>query len=305
MSTHASSSPIHPDLAKTARFVPRSLVKPRLLPLFRKVQSLQDLRTPAGVEVLTLASGVGVRLHRPESGADTTGALLWIHGGGYVIGSPAQDDVLCRRFATELGITVAAVKYRLAPENPYPAGLEDCYAALKWLSALPSVDRAHIAVGGASAGGGMAAALAQLAHDRGEIDLQAQLLVYPMLDDRSAVRAAPDDPGQRLWDKKSNRFGWSSYLGGADPDIAVPSRRADLSGLPPAWIGVGTLDLFHDEDVEYAHRLRAAGVPCELAIVPGAFHGFDGIASKTQVAQSFFTDQVKFLRPAFSGTERQ
>ena len=238
-------------------------------------------------------------------GSNPRGALLWIHGGGYVIGSPSQDDELCRRFAKDVGITVAAVKYRLAPENPYPAGLEDSYTALKWLATLPAVDPARIAIGGASAGGGIAAALAQLVLDRGEIDVQAQLLVYPMLDDRSGDRAAPDHPGQRLWDKKSNRFGWASYLGGADPAVAAPGRRADLSGLPPAWIGVGTLDLFHDEDVEYAARLRAAGVPCELQVVPGAFHGFDGIISKSQVAQSFFGSQVRFLRPVLATAGQQ
>ena len=300
VSTQAPESAIHPDLAKAARFIPRHLINARSLKWVRKGQSVLTLRAPDAVEVLTLTSGVGVRLHRPPAGIGTGGALLWIHGGGYVIGSPAQDDILCGRFAKALGGTVAAVKYRLAPENPYPAGLEDCYTALKWLATLPSVDPARIAIGGASAGGGMAAALAQLAHDRGEIDVRAQLLVYPMLDDRSAHRATPDDPGQRLWDKKSNRFGWDSYLGGADPAAAVPGRRADLSGLPPAWVGVGTLDLFHDEDVDYAQRLRAAGVPCELEIVPGAFHGFDGIAAKSQVAQSFFNSQVKFLQPALA-----
>jgi len=294
-------SALHPELAKTARFIPRSLVNARSLKLIRRFESLQNRRTPDGVEVLTLSSGIGVRLHRPPVGTGSGGAMLWVHGGGYVIGTPTQDDVLCGRFARELGITVAAVKYRLAPENPYPAGLEDCYTGLKWLATLPSVDPARIVVGGASAGGGLAAALAQLAHDRGEIDVQAQLLVYPMLDDRSGHRPRPDDPGQRLWDKKSNRFGWASYLGGADPEVAAPGRRADLSGLPPAWIGVGTADLFHDEDVAYAERLREAGVSCELEVVPGAFHGFDGLAAKSPVARSFFASQVEFLRPALAG----
>lgn len=299
MPSHDNAA-LHPDLVKPARFVPRSLVNGRSLSWIRRFESLQNLRTPAGIEVLTLTSGVGVRLHRPPAGTDTGAAMLWVHGGGYVIGTPNQDDVLCARFAKELGITVAAVKYRLAPENPYPAGLQDCYTGLTWLAALPSVDPARIAIGGASAGGGMAAALAQLAHDRGEVDVRAQLLVYPMLDDRSGHRAQPDDPGQRLWDKKSNRFGWASYLGGADPEVAVPARRADLSGLPAAWIGVGTLDLFHDEDIAYAERLRDAGVPCELDVVPGAFHGFDGIAAKTPVARSFFDGQVRFLRSALT-----
>ncbi|KAA0111022.1 alpha/beta hydrolase [Mycolicibacterium sp. P9-22] len=261
---------------------------------------LTDRRVPPGVEVLTLGSGVGVRLYRP-TGVHTPGpALLWIHGGGYVIGSAAQDDVLCRRFASTLGVTVASVDYRLAPQNPYPAGLEDCYAALTWLSGLPAVDPGRVAIGGASAGGGLAAALALLARDRGEVALVAQLLVYPMLDDRS-VGPQFDNPGHRLWTHESNRFGWSAYLGGADPEVAVPARRQDLSGLPPAWVGVGTLDLFHDEDLAYAKRLREAGVPCDVEVVQGAFHGFDGVAPKAAVSRAFFDSQCATLRRAFTG----
>ncbi len=297
MSGLSQTVDFHPELARAARFMPRSAVNPLNLRLVRKLTLLQERRVPEGVEVLTLSSGVGIRLHRPTTGVDRGGALLWIHGGGYLIGSPAQDDVLCRRFADELGITVAAVKYRLAPDNPYPAGLEDCYPALRWLVDLPAVDPARVAIGGSSAGGGMSAALAQLAHDRGEIPLAAQLLVYPMIDDRSGSRPGLDHPGHRLWTQKSNRFGWRAYLGGADPAAAVPARRTDLSGLPPAWVGVGTFDVFHDEDVEYAERLRAAGVPCELEVVPGAYHGFDGVAAQTQVARDFFASQVEFLRP--------
>ena len=259
---------------------------------------LQGRRQPKDVEVLTLTSGVGVRLYRP---ADATGAaLLWIHGGGYVIGNAVQDDDLCRRFARALGATVASVDYRLAPENPYPAALEDCYSALTWLAGLPAVNPARVAIGGANAGGGLAAALALLARDRGEVTPAMQLLVYPMLDDRSPAREGLDDPGNRLWNQNSNRFGWSSYLGGADPDVAVPARRADLSGLPPAWMGVGTLDLFHDEDLDYAARLEGAGVPCHVEVIPGAFHGFDQIAPKVPVSQSLFESQCASLRQAFT-----
>ena len=158
------------------------------------------------------------------------------------------------------------------------------------------MDPARVAIGGASAGGGLAAALALLARDRGEIDLAAQLLVYPMLDDRTVERTDLDHPGHRLWNQSSNRFGWRAYLGDADPDVAVPARRADLSGLPPAWIGVGTFDLFHDEDLAYAERLRVAGVPCEVLVVDGAFHGFDGIAPKADVSKSFFASQCEMLK---------
>lgn len=273
------------------------MVNQRSLPLFQRLTSLQNRQTPKDVEVLTLSSGAGVRLFRPEGVTTPTPALLWIHGGGYVLGSPAQDDALCRRFARELGATVAAVKYRLAPKHPYPAGLEDCYAALKWLAGLPAVDPARVAVAGASAGGGLAAALALLARDRGEVPVAAQILVYPMLDDRS-VGPELEDPGHRLWTQGSNRFGWSAYLGKADPAVAVPARRQDLAGLPPAWIGVGTLDLFHDEDLAYAERLRAAGVDCQVEEVHGAFHGFDQIAAKTPVAQAFLASQCAYLRTA-------
>ena len=249
-------------------------------------------------EVITLGSGVGVRLFRPaDQAAGTAGpALLWIHGGGYVIGNAEMDDQLCARFSKKLGITVAAVEYRLAPEHPYPAALQDCFSALTWLAGLPGVDPARVAIGGASAGGGLAAALALWARDRGSSGFTPvfQLLVYPMLDDRSSLTA--DKPGYRLWNTRANRFGWSAYLGAADPRVAVPARRDDLGGLAPAWIGVGTNDLFHDEDLAYAERLKAAGVPCDVEVVPGAFHGFDVWAAKSPVAQRFFDSQCTALR---------
>jgi acetyl esterase/lipase len=292
-----ANTDIHPELRSAARFVPRKLISPWTLPVLRRLTGLQRPRTD-DVEVLTLESGIGVRLYRPAGAAETTAALLWIHGGGYVIGSAAQDDLLCRRFVKELGITVAAVDYRLAPEHPYPAPLEDCYAALQWLAGLPAVDGNRIAIGGASAGGGLAAALALWARDHDGVKPVFQVLVYPMIDDRS-VGLHLDDPGHRLWNATSNRFGWTSYLGGADPEVAVPARRADLAGLPPAWLGVGTLDLFHDEDLDYAERLRAAGVPCEVHVVPGAFHGFDGIAPKADITEAFFHSQCDSLRQSF------
>ena len=290
----------HPELRRSARLLPTEMITPLTLPLIRAASRLMWRHDPEDVEVLTLASGVEVRLYRPAGGGGRGPALLWIHGGGYILGDAAQDDVLCQRYARKLGATVASVNYRLAPEHPYPAPVEDCYSALAWLSTLPSVDPARVAIGGASAGGGLAAALALLTRDRGQIELAAQLLVYPMIDDRTVLRTDLDHPGHRLWNQSSNRFGWRAYLGGADPDVAVPARRADLAGLPPAWIGVGTLDLFHDEDLAYAERLQAAGVPCEVMVVEGAFHGFDGIAPKAEVSRSFFNSQCAVLKTAFT-----
>ena len=294
-----SPNEFHPDLRRVARHIPKQIVTPVTVPFIRAAERLMWRKTPDDVEVLTLAPGVGIRLFRPTGLTGQAPGLLWIHGGGYVIGKAAQDDVLCRRYARELGATVASVEYRLAPDNPYPASLEDCYSALQWLVRLPSVDPARVAIGGASAGGGLAAALALLTRDRGEISLAAQLLVYPMLDDRTVNRKHLDNPGHRLWNQSSNKFGWSAYLGGADPQVAVPARRDDLSGLPPTWLGVGTFDLFHDEDLAYAKRLEAAGVRCEVEVVRGAFHGFDGIVPKAAVSQSFFNSQCALLREVF------
>jgi acetyl esterase/lipase len=246
---------------------------------------------------------VTVRVHRPTAGESPWPALLWIHGGGYVIGTAAQDDDLCRDLAGQLGIMVAAVDYRLAPERPFPVPLHDCYDALTWLAGRPDVDPDHLAVGGGSAGGGLAAALALLARDRGEIAPVLQLLSYPMLDDRTAVRTDIDERHLRLWSNRANRFGWEAYTGqapgsaGISP-LAAPARCDDLSGLPPAWIGVGTLDLFYEEDRAYAERLGAAGVECQLEVVPGAFHGFDSVAPTSGVARRFRAAQVAALEAA-------
>lgn len=287
---------VHPDLRRTARLTPRQLVGPWTYRLIRRLLELRDGNAPGPAEVIDLGPGRGVRLFRPVDAGGPGPALLWIHGGGYVIGAAKQDDLLCHRFSTRLGITVASVEYRLAPEHPYPAPLEDCYAALTWLAGLPSVDPRRVAIGGASAGGGLAAALALLARDRAEVTPVFQLLTYPMLDDRSSAGAG--HRGYRLWNQRSNRFGWAAYLGDADPRVAVPARRCDLGGLPPAWIGVGSHDLFHDEDLAYAERLRDAGVPCHVDVIPGAFHGFDIWVPKAEVSQRFFDTQCDRLGAA-------
>lgn len=294
------SEDFHPDLRRIARFAPRHFISSRTLPLLRALTLLHLPGRHKDVEVLTLTNGRSLRLHRPPVAISSSAAMLWIHGSGYVMGNARQDDQLCRRFVKALGITVAAVDYRLAPQHPYPAALEDCYAALQWLAALPGVDPMRVAIGGASAGGGLTAALALTARDRGEIKPALQLLAYPMLDDRTVAPSGVDTRNYRLWSERSNRFGWKSYLGDADPNTAVPARRADLAGLPPAWLGVGTLDLFHDEDLAYAERLKEAGVPCHVEVVPGAFHGFDAVAPGAAVSRAFFDSQCASLREALT-----
>ncbi len=297
--TAMANADIHPELRRVARFLPRQGVYKWSVPVLRRLERAVKVEN-SGVEILTLRSGPGIRLYRPARATDTVPALLWIHGGGYVIGSAAQDDDFCRAFTRKLGIAVAAVDYRLAPEHPYPVPLEDCYSALTWLAELPGIDPGRIAIGGASAGGGLAAALAFLARDRAEVKPVLQLLSYPMLDDRT-IDPALDDKGFRLWNTASNRLGWSSYLGGANRSVAVPARREDLSGLPPAWLGVGTLDLFHTEDLAYARRLEAAGVACDVHEVPGAFHGFDKLAPKASISRAYFDSKCASLRRVMTG----
>jgi acetyl esterase/lipase len=196
------------------------------------------------------------------------------------------------------------VDYRLAPAHPFPAALDDCSTALRWLHAQAGpwgVDPTRVAVGGESAGGGLAAALAQRAHDEG-VDVRFQLLVYPMLDDRTVLAA--HQPETLVWTSPSNRAGWTAYLGhpvrpAEERPYAVPARRADLSGLPPAWVGVGDQDLFLDEDLAYADRLRAAGVGCEVELVPGLYHGAYGLAPGTSAVGEHFRERsVEAVRAA-------
>lgn len=236
-------------------------------------------------------------------------AILHTHGGGFIVGDAKSMLPALQGLAAELGCVIVSVDYRLAPETRWQGSVEDNYTGLRWLydhAEDLGVDRHRIAVMGESAGGGHAALLAIAARDRGEVPLCAQILVYPMLDDRTCTRA-PADPhiGALLWTPHKNAFGWECFLGlkpgsATVPAAAVPARVAEVRGLPPTFIGVGAIDLFVDEDVAYAHRLIDAGVPTELVVVPGAFHGFDGIAAQTSVAQAFAAAKVAALRRAFA-----
>ncbi|MDJ0865536.1 MAG: alpha/beta hydrolase [Myxococcota bacterium] len=303
-----SESPFDPEYRSVARFLPRGIARSWSLPLIRLLDVLVGLRSdPENVDIEETGAGP-VRVHRPTAaGGDRLPAVMWFHGGGFLIGTPKQDDVLCRRIADELGAIVVAPEYRLAPEHPFPAALDDAYAALRWLAKRDEVDESRIAVAGASAGGGLAAQVALHARDRGEVRLAAQILVYPMLDDRTVLRTDLDESGHRLWDNRSNRIGWSSYLGHqagavAASRIAVPSRNEDLRGLPPAWIGVGALDLFYDENMAYADRLRAADVACETITIDGVFHGFDGIVQDSSATKRFRESMFEAMRKALGPT---
>ena len=248
---------------------------------------------------------IDVYVYQPAARPLPSGAVLYMHGGGYVFGHPSTYHDVCSRLAADLGVMVVSVDYRLAVDHPFPAGLEDCFRALRWTHEQPGVDPARVAVAGDSAGGGLAAALAQMAHDRG-VPVCFQALIYPMLDDRTVLRADHLGTGQLVWTPASNRFGWTAYLGHPPAEeeprpYAAAARRDDLTGLAPAWIGVGDLDLFHQEDVQYAGRLRAAGVPCELVVVPGMYHGADGfLDGRVPSMTDFRAAMVKSLAQALT-----
>ena len=310
MPTRTKPEPFHPDL-RLARWLPLVSAAPRTLWMFRL--SPPGIRPIPDMDVKTVpfdgpAGELPYRVFRPVDSPTPTPALLWIHGGGLILGTPQQDDASNLALARELGIAVFSAGYRLAPDHPAPAALDDLITGFRALVARADefgIDPSRIAIGGASAGGGLAAALAQRLHDEGGTQPVFQLLVYPMLDDRTVLRDDIDRRHMRMWSPESNRFAWSAYLGtdaGAPgiPSSLVPARREDLSGLPPAWIGVGTLDLFHDEDLEYARRLEEAGVPCEVLVVPGAFHGFDAVFRNAGVTRAFHSEWVRVLREAFA-----
>lgn len=253
------------------------------------------------------AEGLRLRLYVP---AEPSGAgLLWIHGGGLVLGAAAMDDGLCGETARVTGTTVVSVDYRLAPKHPFPAAIDDCYAGWRWLLRNLEelgLDRDRLAIGGQSAGGGLAAALVHRVHDEGD-PVAAQWLFCPMLDDRTAADRNRDEVDHFIWNNRSNLVGWSSYLGdavGADslPPYTAAARREDLGGLPPAWLYTSDIELFYDEDVDYAQRLTEAGVDTTLRVVSGAPHGFEAWARHSEAARDLVADAQAWLGERLAGS---
>jgi acetyl esterase/lipase len=240
-------------------------------------------------------------------------ALLYIHGGGYIAGNAAETIPKLQQIARDNDCVAVAADYRLAPETRFPGPLEDNYAVLKWIhdsAKSLGVDPSHIVVMGASAGGGLAAMLTIAARDRGEVPIAFQFLIYPMLDDRTgSARPVPPYIGAYIWVPASNRFGWTSLLGVAAgsrvvPAGAVPARCNNLAGLPPAYIGVGSIDLFVDEDLTYANRLIDSGVSTEICVVPGAYHGFDLIVPDAPISKHFKANWSAVLTKALAGSAK-
>ncbi|WP_420175977.1 alpha/beta hydrolase [Luteococcus sp. OSA5] len=297
---HRARALVAPELRRGLRSLPA------LPPLQELVARLPgSSRRVAGLEAgvrhqLVTIDGPGgaleLHLYRPRQ--HRTGALVWLHGGGRVAGSARHDHQVASELAAGAGVLVVSVEYRLAPQHPYPAALDDAWTALNWLydhQEELAISRDRIAVGGASAGGGLAAELAQRARDLG-LPVAFQLLVYPMLDDRTTGAHEPLK-GASVWSSEKNLQAWRDYLGhpageAEDRPWAVAARCPDFRGLPPAWIGVGDLDLFLDESLAYARELEQAHVPCEVHLVPGMFHGADDLPGRRGPLMSDFRTRM-------------
>ncbi|MEM9609240.1 MAG: alpha/beta hydrolase [Actinomycetota bacterium] len=304
---------VHPELARAVKRIPKIPITPRSIKINRRVFGslarvlVRGKRPADGVAIADMSApgpsgDLALRVYRPLSAPTPTPVIAWIHGGGLIMGTH-EDDIQLSKLADATGATVVSPAYRLAPEHPFPAAHDDLLASIEHLTKEPDrfgIDPDRMVVGGQSAGGGLAASMAQLLRDR-SIPLRGQLLVYPMLDDRTAVRDDIEATEHPVWNKTSNHTGWGAFLpnppGAADqPTDSVPARREDLSGLAPAWIGVGTADIFHDEDVAYAERLEAAGVEVTLDVVDGAVHAFELLAPDAEISKAFYESEYEFLR---------
>ncbi len=303
---------LDPEIRATIVAWPKLELTPERLPALRRAISERwELVDPAeagvsreGVTIPGLTPQhpeVRCLLYRPEKTAPTGAGYLHVHGGGYLLGAPEISDGHNAHLASELGITILSVDYRLAPEHPIPAPLDDCYAALGWLhqnAADLGLDRERIGVGGESAGGGLAAATVLHSMAEGLYPVCFQALTYPMIDDRTGAVSHPGDPltGEFIWTRERNQMGWSSFLGDAEPAAPfVPARAEALDGLPPTWIGTAELDLFRDENIRYAQRLMGAGVHTELIVYPRTCHGFQ-LAADASVTRRYLRDHLEALR---------
>lgn len=279
-------------------------------PLF-PVPTDDDLRRGGAFEVTTVrapgpegAPDVPLLICRPVGVSAPAGCLYYIHGGGMMFGDNRGGLPGMLDHAEQLRLAVVSVEYRLAPETPHPGPVEDCYAGLAWTVAHAGelgIDPARVIVGGGSAGGGLSAAVALLARDRGGPALSGQLLICPMLDDRNNTPSSVQMAGLGVWDRAANHVGWTALLGDArgGPDVspyAAPARATDLSGLPPAFIDVGSAETFRDEDVAYASRIWQAGGSAELHVWPGGSHGFAGMVPQAALSQAAVAAQRDWLR---------
>ena len=250
------------------------------------------------------APDISVRVYRPANAPGTLPGVYYIHGGGMIFGSVETENAEAEQVCEEVGAVVVSVEYRLAPEHPHPAQSQDCYAGLVWMArhaAELRFDPDRLAVYGGSAGGGLTIATSMLARDRGFPALRFQMPIYPMIDDTNETRSSHEITDVGVWDRPANIEAWQWYLGGGKPDrYAAPARAEDLSGLPPAFIDVGTVDLFRDEDITFAMRLMQAGVPTELHVNPGAYHASEVLAPQAELSARIWERRFAALRRALA-----
>jgi acetyl esterase/lipase len=251
---------------------------------------------------------VRVKVYHPAGRrAGPLPAILYIHAGGFFAGSPDIADPTCEHYVDAIGCTVVSVDHRLAPENPYPAAPEDCYAALSWMydsAGKLGIDRDRIALCGASSGGCLAAAVALMARDRKKAKVAFQALIYPALDHRHITPSSRAVSDPRVWNRALALKAWKAYLGSEHkhgvPPYASPAMADDLSGLPSAYIAACELDLLRDEAVEYAKKLYDGGVSTELHVFPGTFHSFDACFPNTEMSVRFSEEIIGALKRAFA-----
>jgi acetyl esterase/lipase len=250
------------------------------------------------------APDISVRVYRPVKASGTLPGVYYIHGGGMIFGSVETENAEAEQVCEEVGAVVVSVEYRLAPEHPHPAQSQDCYAGLVWMArnaAELGFDPGRLAVYGGSAGGGLVIAAALLARDRGFPAIRFQMPIYPMIDDTNETRSSHEITDVGVWDRPANIEAWQWYLGGSKPDqYAAPARAEDLSGLPPAFIDVGTVDMFRDEDITFAMRLMQAGVPTELHVNPGAYHASEVLAPQAGLSARIWERRFAALRRALA-----
>jgi len=243
---------------------------------------------------------IRVRIYRPVDATGTLPGIYYIHGGGMILGNIEEEDPVAAAVCEHVDAVVVSVEYRLAPEHPHPAPAEDCYAGLVWMArnaAELRFDQDRLAVYGGSAGGGLTIATSMLARDRGFPALRFQMPIYPMIDDRNETPSSHEITDVGVWDRAGNIEAWKWYLGDGKPDqYAAPARAEDLAGLPPTFIDVGTVDLFRDEDIAFAQRLMAAGVPTELHVTPGAYHAAEILAPTAPLAERIWARRYEALR---------
>jgi acetyl esterase/lipase len=248
------------------------------------------------------APEVGVRIYRPKGVSGMLPAIFYIHGGGMIMGSVEGEDLTATMLCETLGALVVSVEYRLAPEHPHPAPMLDCYAALEWTARNAQelgFDPERLAIYGGSAGGGLTLSTCLLARDREFPRLCLMMPIYPMIDDRHETPSSREIVDLGIWDRDGNIEAWGYYLGGKPADTyAAPARAQDLSGLPPAFIDVGELDLFRDEDISFAARLMQAGVPTELHVYPGAYHASEAFAPEAELSQRIWARRLEALQRA-------